>query len=60
MCVQCQLPRTVDANRKPIDMREMLFFHIADGNKLELWDAKDVQCLAQQLGGDQLRATATT
>jgi predicted ester cyclase len=45
---------------KSIDVREMIFCHLADGKIVEFWDSWDATSFAQQLGGDQPQATTTT
>jgi predicted ester cyclase len=45
---------------KSIDMKEMIFFHLAEGKIAGVWDSWDGTSFDQQLGGDQPRAATTT
>jgi steroid delta-isomerase-like uncharacterized protein len=45
---------------KPIDFREMIFFRLAEGKVVEVWEAWNSTSFDQQLGGGQPQATTTT
>jgi predicted ester cyclase len=43
-----------------VDYQEMIFFHLADGKIVKVWDAWEGRAFAQQLGGGQPQATTKT
>jgi predicted ester cyclase len=48
------------ATGNSIDIKEFIFFRVAGGKIVEMWDSWEDTKFAQQLGGDQMRAYTTT